>query len=162
VILVARSRSAADTQAVAGALAELVRDGDVLLLAGELGAGKTTFTQGLGGALGVREPITSPTYTLAAEYEGRLGLHHLDVYRLDHLHELDDLGLAELLDEGGITVIEWGEAIAGALPADYLVVRFEYGDGSDDRRLELELVGTRWTARERALTIALSGWLEPC
>jgi tRNA threonylcarbamoyladenosine biosynthesis protein TsaE len=161
-MLVAKSRSAADTQALAEALAELIRDGDVVLLAGELGAGKTTFTQGLGLALGVDEAITSPTYTLAAHYDGRLPLHHVDVYRLDHIAELDDIGLPELLDDRGILVVEWGEAVATALPPDYAVVRFEYGDLADERRIEIELVGPRWSARERALTVALAGWLQPC
>ncbi len=160
--LLARTRSASDTQALAAALAELVRPGDVILLAGELGAGKTAFTQGLGRALGVVESITSPTFTLASHYEGRLELNHLDVYRLEQLAEVLDVGLPEMLDEGGVTVIEWGDAIVNALPADYLVIRMAYGDGEDDRGLELELVGSRWSARQRALSLALAAWLIPC
>jgi tRNA threonylcarbamoyladenosine biosynthesis protein TsaE len=160
--MLARSRSAADTHALAGALAELARPGDVVLLAGELGAGKTAFTQGFGAALGVRESITSPTFTLASQYEGRLDLNHVDVYRLEQLTEVLDLGLPEMLDEGGVTVIEWGDAIVGALPADYLLIRFTYGDGLDDRDLELELVGSRWSARRRAVSLALAPWLLPC
>ena len=158
----ARSRSVSDTKALAGALAELVRPGDVILLAGELGAGKTAFTQGLGAALGVDEPITSPTFTLASHYEGRLELNHLDVYRLEQLAEVLDVGLPEMLDEGGVTVVEWGDAIVNALPADYLLIRLTYGDGLDDRSLELELVGSRWSARRRALSLALAAWLVPC
>lgn len=160
--LLARSRSAADTQALAAALAELARPGDVILLSGELGAGKTAFTQGFGAALGVEEPITSPTFTLASQYTGRLDLNHLDVYRIEQLTEVFDLGLPEMLDEGGVTVIEWGDAIAAALPADYLLIRMSYGDGPDDRLLELDLVGSRWTARNRALSLALAAWLVPC
>ncbi len=159
--LLARSRSASDTQALAAALAELVRPGDVILLAGELGAGKTAFTQGLGRALGVAEPITSPTFTLASHYEGRLELNHLDVYRLEQLAEVLDVGLPEMLDDGGVTVVEWGDAIVNALPADYLVIRMTYGDGLDDRSLELDLVGPRWSARRRALSLALAAWLVP-
>jgi len=161
-MLQARSRSAADTQALAAALAELARPGDVILLAGELGAGKTTFTKGFGAALGVEEPITSPTFTLANQYEGRLDLNHVDVYRLEQLTEVFDLGLPEMLDDGGVTVIEWGDAIVGALPADYLLVRMSYGEGSDERLVELEPVGARWAARTRALSLALSPWLQPC
>jgi tRNA threonylcarbamoyladenosine biosynthesis protein TsaE len=161
VTLLARSRSANDTRALAAAVAELVRPGDVVLLAGELGAGKTAFTQGLGSALGVDEPITSPTFTLASHYQGRLELNHLDVYRLEQLAEILDVGLPEMLDEGGVTVIEWGDAIIGALPADYLLIRLTYGDGLDDRSLELELVGRRWSARQRALSLALAAWVVP-
>ncbi|HVN50363.1 MAG TPA: tRNA (adenosine(37)-N6)-threonylcarbamoyltransferase complex ATPase subunit type 1 TsaE [Acidimicrobiales bacterium] len=160
--LCARSRSAADTHALAGALAELARPGDVILLAGELGAGKTAFTQGFAAALGVREHVTSPTFTLAAHYEGRLDLNHVDVYRLEHLDEVFDLGLPELLDEGGVTIIEWGDAIVGALPADYLLIRLSYGEDTDERLVELEPVGARWSARGRAMALALAPWLQPC
>lgn len=157
--------SADETKAVAAALAELARPGDLVLLAGDLGAGKTAFTQGFGAALGVAEPITSPTFTLVSQYEGRLPLNHLDVYRLDQLSEVADLGLAEMLDEGGVTLIEWGDAIVPALPADYLEVRFTYGAGDDARHLELVTVGSRWSARARAIATALHAWTEgaaPC
>jgi tRNA threonylcarbamoyladenosine biosynthesis protein TsaE len=162
VTLDARSRSAAETKELAAAMAELARPGDVILLAGELGAGKTAFCQGFGAALGVAEQITSPTFTLASQYQGRLELNHLDVYRLEQLTEVLDLGLPEMLDEGGVTLVEWGDAIIGALPADYLLVRISYGDEPDDRRFELELVGDRWFARRRALSLALATWLQPC
>lgn len=161
----ATTTSRDDTQALAAALAELARPGDLLLLAGDLGAGKTAFTQGFGAALGVAERITSPTYTLHHRYEGRLRLEHLDVYRLDQLDEVLDLGLPELLDEGGVVVIEWGDAISPMLPADYLEVRLRLGEGDDDRSLALDLVGPRWSARRRALTTALRPWIEedePC
>jgi tRNA threonylcarbamoyladenosine biosynthesis protein TsaE len=161
----ATTKSVDDTRALAAALAELARPGDLLLLAGELGAGKTAFAQGFGAALGVTDPITSPTFTLAAQYDGRLTLNHLDVYRLEQLPEVADLGLPELLDEGGVTLIEWGDVIAPALPADYLEVRLSFGDGEDERSVELATVGERWTARRRALATALQRWTsdgEPC
>jgi tRNA threonylcarbamoyladenosine biosynthesis protein TsaE len=123
-----RTTSAQATKALAAALAELARPGDLLLLAGDLGAGKTAFTQGFGAALGVDGPITSPTFTLVNTYEGRLELNHLDVYRLEALSEVLDLGVPEMLDEGGVTVIEWGDAVAPALPADYLEIRFTFPD----------------------------------
>jgi tRNA threonylcarbamoyladenosine biosynthesis protein TsaE len=126
--LVARTTSATETQQLAAALAALVQPGDLVVLAGDLGAGKTTFTQGFGRALGVTEPITSPTFTLAQQYEGRLRVHHLDVYRLEQLAEVAELGLSELLDDGGVVLIEWGDAILGVLPGDYLEVRLTYGD----------------------------------
>jgi tRNA threonylcarbamoyladenosine biosynthesis protein TsaE len=148
-----------ETRAVAGAVAELVVPGDVVLLAGELGAGKTAFTQGFGAALGIVDRIVSPTFTIAREYTGgRLVLHHLDVYRLEHLREATDLGLSELIDDGGVMVIEWGDAIAPVLPADYLEVQISFGDGDDDRCMTLTTVGNRWTARRRGLADALARW----
>lgn len=154
----ARTDGVESTRALAAAVADLVAPGDVLLLAGELGAGKTAFTQGFGTALGVDEQITSPTFTLARHYEGRLTLHHLDVYRLERLSEMQDIGVAELLDTGGVMVIEWGDAIATSMPADFLEIRMTYGEADDDRDLELRCVGSRWSARERSLAESLATW----
>ena len=156
----ARTTSPAATQALANQVAGLVGAGDVLLLAGDLGAGKTAFTQGFGRALGITEPITSPTFTLARQYEGAtLMLHHLDVYRLERFSEMADIGIAELLDSGGVLVIEWGDAIAPAMPNDYLEIAMSYGDGDDERHLELRCVGSRWQARQRSLTEKLTEWI---
>ena len=177
-----RTTSAQATKAMAAALAELARPGDLLLLAGDLGAGKTAFTQGFGAALGVDDLITSPTFTLVNTYEGRLELNHLDVYRLEALSEVLDLGVPEMLDEGGVTVIEWGDAVAPALPADYLEIRFTFpdaeladaelsgagrtgasadaGDPDDVRVLELVPVGPRWSARVRAIATAVAEWIH--
>lgn len=147
------------TRALAAALAELVHGGDLLVLAGDLGAGKTAFTQGFGLGLGIDDQITSPTFTLARQYEGRLRLHHLDVYRFDATSEVLDVGLAELLDdEDAVTVIEWGDAILPALPRDFLEVTFTLGEGDDDRDISLRLVGNRWSARQRALTSLMQPW----
>lgn len=138
-----------------GVLAELLADraepGDVLLLVGDLGAGKTAFSKAFGRALGVDEPITSPTFTLAREYVGRLPLHHLDVYRLEQMSEVVDLDLPELLDSGGVVLIEWGDAILPMLPADFLEVRFTFGEGDDDRQIEMRPVGQRWLARAASI-----------
>lgn len=162
--LVARTAAVDATRALAAAVAELARPGDVILLAGELGAGKTAFAQGFGRGLGVPGPITSPTFTLARQYEGRLILHHLDVYRLEHMEEVFDVGLPELLDEGGVTLIEWGDAVVPVLPADFLEIRLTFctgeDDGDDDRALTLRPVGGPWTARRRALAAALAPWLD--
>ena len=131
--MLARTTSVHDTRALAAALAELVRPGDVILLTGEMGAGKTAFTQGLGAGLGVTERVTSPTFTIAQTYEGgRLRVHHLDVYRLEHLHEALDIGLAEMIDEGAVVVIEWGDAVVPVLPADYLEIRITFAPLPDD------------------------------
>jgi tRNA threonylcarbamoyladenosine biosynthesis protein TsaE len=158
-VIIAFTSSSKETSQLAAAVAELVRAGDLILLAGDLGAGKTTFAQGFGAALGVEERITSPTYTLVSQYRGRLELNHLDVYRLDQVEEVLDLGLAEMLDDGGVTLIEWGDTIIPELPADYLEVRLRLGEGDDDRVFEIQLVGARWSARSRALLSVLRPWL---
>jgi tRNA threonylcarbamoyladenosine biosynthesis protein TsaE len=157
--ITAVTSSVSQTRELAAAIAELARPGDLILLVGDLGTGKTAFAQGFGAALGVREPITSPTFTLARQYHGRLELNHLDVYRLEQLEEVLDLGLQELLDGQSVTLIEWGDTIAPALPADYLEVRLSYGEEDDARRVSLRAVGTRWSARARALAAALGPWL---
>lgn len=155
----AATSSVEQTRALAAAVAELLRPGDLILLVGDLGAGKTAFTQGLGAGLGIDDQITSPTFALVQDYTGRLDLHHLDVYRLEQLHEVLDLGLSELLDDGSVTVIEWGDTISSALPRDHLEVRLRFGDGPDDRRIELCAVGPRWQARERAMGVAVAAWV---
>lgn len=152
------------TRDLGAALAGLVRDGDVILLTGDLGAGKTRLVQGVGEALEVDDRITSPTFTLIAVHHGRLRLNHLDVYRLDDPHQILDLDLPELV-EHGVTIVEWGEIIAPALPPDRLTIelRFDAGGIDDDRRqLRLGLEGSSWQARAGELTTALEPWLAPC
>ena len=144
--LKARTTGTDQTRALAAALAGLATSGDLILLVGEIGAGKTAFAQGFGSGLGVAERITSPTFTIVHEYTGRLTLHHLDVYRLEHLQEVADLGLAEMLDEPAVMLIEWGDAIVPALPADYLEVRLAFESGDDDRLLSFTPIGTSWSA----------------
>lgn len=157
--LVASTGGADQTKALAAALAPLACPGDLVLLAGELGAGKTAFTQGFAAGLGVDEPVTSPTFTLVRTYPGgRLKLHHVDVYRLDHLQEALDLGLAEMVDDVAVTLIEWGDVVAPALPGDFLEVGLAYGSSDDERTLSLRSVGRRWSARQRALEAAVAPW----
>ena len=158
--LTARTSSVDDTQRLAAAVGMLARPGDLVVLAGDLGAGKTAFTQGFGRALDVSEPITSPTFTLAQQYDGRMIVHHLDVYRLEQLGEVADLGLSELLDDGGVVLIEWGDAILPVLPNDYLEVRLTFGEGDDDRTLSLRSVGTAWARRQVSLMHAIAPWSE--
>lgn len=154
-VLAAETCSVDETRGLAAALADLARPGDLVLLAGDLGAGKTAFAQGFGRGLGVTEQITSPTFTLAQEYEGRLRMHHLDVYRIEQLADVAGLGLAELLDDGGVVLIEWGDAILPALPSDFLEVRLTFGAGDDDRHVTLRAVGPSWSGRTRVLTEAV-------
>ena len=155
----ARTKSVDDTKALAAEVATLARPGDLILLAGDLGTGKTAFVQGFARSLGVTEQVTSPAFVLVRSYDGRLPLVHLDVYRLDHLQELVDLGIAEMLDSDVVTLIEWGDVVAPALPADFLEVRLEAGDTEDDRVLSLRAVGPMWPARLSALRRAIARWL---
>jgi tRNA threonylcarbamoyladenosine biosynthesis protein TsaE len=157
-LLRAETSAVEETRALGAAMAGLAQPGDIVLLSGDLGSGKTAFTQGFAGGLGVEEGVVSPTFTLARDYDGRLRLHHLDVYRLDHLQEAIDLGLAELTDDGGVTLIEWGEVVIPTLPPDYLEVRLSYGDGDDERVIELVPVGIHWAARVSALAEVLAPW----
>jgi tRNA threonylcarbamoyladenosine biosynthesis protein TsaE len=132
------TQSAAETRALAGELAAGLRAGDVLALHGELGAGKTCFIQGLAAALGVREAVSSPTYTLVHEYAGRVPLYHLDLYRLRGADEALAMGLDEWLEGDGVTVIEWAERAAEVLPARTRHVYLWHGQQADERVVEWE------------------------
>ncbi len=128
-----RADDLAATHEVAAAIAALARAGDMIVLAGEMGAGKTAFAQGFGRALGVNEAITSPTFTLVHSYPtaGKLTLHHADVYRLDHTRDVDELALDELAAFDGVVLIEWGDVVAGRF-GDHLEVRLEHADLDTD------------------------------
>jgi len=155
-----RTKSVEDTQALASELSGLARPGDVILLAGDLATGKTAFAQGFGAGLGVQQPITSPTFILMRTYDGRLPLVHLDVYRLEHLQEAVDLGLAEVLDDGAVALIEWGDVVAPVLPADFLEVRLERGADDDERLLRLRAVGPAWSPRMGAVHASVDRWVS--
>lgn len=154
----AATTSVDDTRDLAAEVAALAAPGDLIVLAGDLGTGKTAFAQGFARGLGVEEPVTSPAFILVHTYEGRLPLVHLDVYRLETMQELVDLGIAELLDDGAVTLIEWGDAVAPGLPADFLEIRLEAGAGPDDRLFSIRTVGPGWPPRARALKEAVAKW----
>jgi tRNA threonylcarbamoyladenosine biosynthesis protein TsaE len=158
----AKTTGVEQTRALGAAIATLAHAGDLLLLAGDMGAGKTAFTQGFARGLGVTEQVVSPTFTLARQYDGTaLRLNHLDVYRLDHLQEAIDLGLSELIDDdAGVTVIEWGDVVIPTLPADFLEIRLAFGFDDDERLLSMHSVGTRWSARRHALEEVLTPWMS--
>ena len=145
-----RAGSVEVTQAIAAAVARVARAGDMIVLAGEMGSGKTAFAQGFGRALGVTEPITSPTFTLVHSYDcGKLTLHHADLYRLDRTAEVADLALVELAEFDGIVLVEWGDVVGASL-GDHLEVRldFDRDSGDDDlRSLELTAIGRSWASR---------------
>lgn len=135
-----------DTRALAGRLAALLRPGDVVLLAGGLGSGKTLFTGGLAAGLGVEEQVVSPSFVLVRQYHsGFMPVIHVDVYRLGTLNEFDDLDVFEMAREG-VLVIEWGDAVEPALPEDHLRIDFEVEDGQT-RILRLAPSGS-WAGRD--------------
>jgi tRNA threonylcarbamoyladenosine biosynthesis protein TsaE len=148
------TESAAGTKELAARVAPLVRAGDVVLLVGDLGAGKTAFAQGFAAALGVRGPVTSPTFALVRHYRTGAGstvatLIHADVYRTGSLGEVIDLALAELVEEDAVALVEWGDDAAPALGESALVVTLVAPDptGAPDRRaVTIELRGA-WRAR---------------
>ena len=126
--------------AYAESLGEKLQAGDIIVLTGELGAGKTTFTKGLGKGLDIHQMIKSPTYTIVREYEGRLPLYHMDVYRIGD--DPDSIDLDEYLFGNGVTVIEWGNLLAQDLPSAYLEILFDYQD--DAREVTLVAHGHRY------------------
>ena len=149
--------SLADTTAIAALLADLSHSGDLIVLAGEMGAGKTAFAKGFGAALGVTEPITSPTFTLVHSYDaGRITLHHADIYRLSTINEVADLALAELLEYDGIVLLEWGDVVAQSL-GDHLLVQLEASlDDEQVRAITVSGVGRSWAVRWERLEAAVS------
>ena len=126
--------------AYAESLGKKLQAGDIIVLTGELGAGKTTFTKGLGKGLDIHQMIKSPTYTIVREYEGRLPLYHMDVYRIGD--DPDSIDLDEYLFGNGVTVIEWGNLLAQDLPSAYLEILFDYQD--DAREVTLVVHGHRY------------------
>lgn len=146
------SRSPDETEGLARAVAKVLEPGDLIVLTGDLGAGKTTFARGLADGLGVTGPVVSPTFTLAREYHGRLPMLHVDLYRLDRAQEVIDLGLEDLADDDAVIVVEWGDVAAAYLPGDErLEVRIVRGAGDDERVVTLTPLGPSWLTRDRAL-----------
>lgn len=140
------SSSEVETRSIGRRLSSLLRPDDVILLCGELGSGKTAFVAGLAEGLGIEDPVTSPSFVLVRRYHGGfIPLVHADVYRLGSLNELADL---DLLDEAqdSVLAIEWGDAVASAMPSQYLRVQFEVGD---DGLREIGMIGhgPAWTSR---------------
>jgi tRNA threonylcarbamoyladenosine biosynthesis protein TsaE len=178
--LVTVTHAPEETLALAARVGGLLRAGDVVALAGDLGAGKTVFAKGIGVALGITEPVTSPTFTVVREYpcpskdrgagsddvDARPArLVHVDVYRLDRVQELHDVGWDEYLDGESVALVEWGDRVGTLLPLDRLDVRLELagagtpsgrGSGADDDALDVRVVtlvphGASWAARADAL-----------
>ncbi|MGI6705572.1 MAG: tRNA (adenosine(37)-N6)-threonylcarbamoyltransferase complex ATPase subunit type 1 TsaE [Clostridia bacterium] len=116
-------------------LGQAIKPGSFIALEGDLGAGKTAFTRGIARGLGIDDPITSPTYTLVQEYEGRLPLYHFDVYRLDDPDEILEIGAEEYFYGEGVTVVEWSQRIEDYLSPEHLIVRIDKGSNDNEREL---------------------------
>jgi len=158
------TRSAAETRALAAAVAGLLEPGDVVALAGDLGAGKTTFVQGSAQTLGVSGPVVSPTFTLVREYEGATPVTHVDVYRLSRLQDVLDLGFEDYLDGRSIVFVEWGDVIEGLLPESWMEVRLTGqdeatgDDGDQARTVTVTIRGPAWAPRWERLEAATAPW----
>ena len=134
--------SAEATRALGGVLGRLVAPGDVILLSGDLGAGKTQLVKGLAATLGVVEPVTSPTFNILLVHEGRLPLYHVDLYRLERAEQLEDIDYFGTLEAGGVAAVEWGDRFPEAAPDDHLGIRLHIL-GDDERLLDIDGVGPR-------------------
>ena len=142
------------TKAIGAALAGLLGPGDVVGLAGDLGAGKTRLVQGAAAALGTDGPVLSPTFMLVREYDGDPPIHHVDAYRLSGPQELEDLGLEDVLSAEAVVFVEWADRVAAALPESWLELVLHIHD--DERReIEVRPHGPGWTARFKRLAAAL-------
>lgn len=143
-----------ETRILGAALGPLLLPGDIVSLGGELGAGKTTLVQGIAAALGVQTRVTSPTFTIVHEYEGRYPIMHLDLYRLNSIQEVLDLGFDELLDPGAILLLEWGEAIRPLLPKRFLEVIIQRGndyEAENERPFVFRPYGLEWIPKLQAM-----------
>jgi len=155
-----RTSSADETREVGEAIASLLRARDAVVLTGELGAGKTTFAQGVARGLGIEEPVSSPTFTLVKEYSGILDLAHVDVYRLDRIQDVMDLGLDELGAGEDVLLVEWGDTIEELLPDERLRIELTTGAGpDDDRSIAISATGAGWAERFAALEAAVMPWV---
>ena len=126
-------------------IAQFLKPQDIILLDGDLGAGKTTFTKGLALGLGIKKNVKSPTFTIVREYhEGRLPLYHMDVYRLEDA-SADDIGLDEYFNGDGVSVVEWSQFIDDELPNEYLIIHIIKDEQNDDqRKIVIEAKGERY------------------
>jgi tRNA threonylcarbamoyladenosine biosynthesis protein TsaE len=137
------SHSPEETQQFGRNLGEAARPGDVYLLSGRLGAGKTCLTQGIAWGLGLKEYAASPTFVLMREMHGRLNLYHIDLYRLDHIEEIADLGLDDYFYGKGVCVVEWAEKGLSVLPDENMQIRINYL-GDTERKFIISSNGKRY------------------
>lgn len=140
-----QTKNEQETRAAAAKLAVFLKQGDVILLEGGLGAGKTTFTKGLAEGLEIQQMIKSPTYTIIREYwDGRVPLYHMDAYRLEDTGGTE-LGLEEYFESEGVSVVEWANFIPGDLPDEYLNIKLtSVGEEQNEREIEFKAIGGRY------------------
>ena len=150
------SHSPEETQTIGRTLGAHASPGDVYLLVGGLGSGKTCLTQGILWGLGVDEYARSPTFVLVSQYQGRLALYHMDFYRLDSIEEIGDLGLDEYLLGDGVSVVEWAEKGRELFPTQHMTINIEYLDEST-RRMTLSASGDRYADTLDAVKSAVVG-----
>jgi tRNA threonylcarbamoyladenosine biosynthesis protein TsaE len=148
------TRDPAETRALAASLAAAARPGDLISLVGDLGAGKTQFAKGFGAGLGISDTIVSPSFVLMAEYQGRLPLFHVDLYRLADAAEALAGGLIDDRQAEGVTLVEWAERLAGAMPSERLDVVID-GAGDDPRRIAIRAGGRSYARYIQAVPIEL-------
>lgn len=129
--------SASETEALGEKLAKKLKPGSVVALFGGMGMGKTALTRGIARGLGVPEGVSSPTFALVHEYEGRFPVYHFDMYRVETWDDLYSTGFFDYLDTGGVLIIEWSENIENALPQDSVRVRISSGDGENGRVISI-------------------------
>jgi tRNA threonylcarbamoyladenosine biosynthesis protein TsaE len=151
------SHSPEQTQRLGICLGKLAQAGDVFLLTGNLGSGKTCLTQGIAWGLDVKEYAFSPSFVIVREYHGRLLLYHIDFYRLDRVEEIVDLGLDEYLYGKGICVVEWAEKGIAVLPKEHFLINLSYISDTE-RSISLEPKGHRYTQLSKSLNLDLKTW----
>lgn len=145
------TRSEGETRALGERIGRTLEQGDVVLLRGDLGAGKTRLAQGIAQGLDVRQPVASPSYVLMNEYAGRVRLFHVDLYRISDAGELEDLGLWDHAEDGCL-VVEWPERGEDLLPADGIEIAIQEGKNASERVMELEARGPRGEVILHAVT----------
>ena len=159
--LTIRTDRAEDTRDAGAELATVLRPHDVVVLTGELGAGKTTLVQGIARGLGAVEHVASPTFTLVREYiSGRVPLAHVDLYRLEREQDVIDLALDELEDGERVLLVEWGDPVAELLADERLRIELTTDDPSERRRIVVSSTGASWDERADAIALALERWVR--
>jgi tRNA threonylcarbamoyladenosine biosynthesis protein TsaE len=154
-MIVIRVNSAEETVNTGKRLGGILKRGDVVCLTGDLGAGKTAFTKGIGRALEISDHITSPTFTLVNEYNGRVPLYHFDVYRLKGPEDVYGIGFEEYIYGNGISVIEWADLVNEVLPAEHIWVTIEKDNsaGQDARIITIVFKGRKYKEREELFSV---------